>query len=91
MKSNDIPITRAEEEQFYGKEVTQFEINSALASQLQALDADDCAEVASEQAERLLHLMSTNNDTAIGAIMIIELKALAKRRADIALYGKVQS
>lgn len=91
MKSNDIPITKAEEEQFYGKEVTEHDIHCAVRDQLQALDADDCAEVASEFGKEILAAMFDKKQEEVGVIMIKGLRALAHRRADIVLYGKVQS
>ncbi len=91
MKSNDIPITKAEEEQFYGKKVTQFEIKSALRDQLQALDADDCGAVAAEFGRDICFFAQIGDATSIGELMIRGLRALAQRRADIVLYGKVKA
>ncbi len=91
MKSNDIPITRAEEEKFYGKEVTEHDIHCAVRDQLQALDADDCAEVASDHADKLLAFVATKNSAAIGILMIKELRALAQRRANRVLGLKEQA
>jgi hypothetical protein len=89
--SNETPITRAEEDQLYGKEVTQFEINSALASQLQALDADDCAEVASEFGRDICFFAQIGDATSIGELMIRGLRALAQRRANHVLGLKEQA
>ena len=82
MKSNDTPITKAEEEQFYGVEITEHDRNVALRDQLQALDADDCAEIASDFSIEILAAFNHNHPLSIGVIMQNGLKALAQRRAN---------
>jgi hypothetical protein len=91
MKSNDVPITRAEEEQFYGKEVTEHDIHCAVRDQLQALDADDCAEVASEFGRDICFFAQIGDATSIGDLMIRGLRALAQRRAHRVLGLKVKA
>jgi hypothetical protein len=91
MRSNDIPITKAEEEQFYGVPVTEHDINCAVRDQLQALDADDCAEIASEFSKEILAAMWDKKQEQIGVIMIEGLRALAEARAYRVLGLKVKA
>ncbi len=91
MKSNDIPITKAEEEQFYGKEVTEHDIHCAVREQLQALDADDCAEVASEFGKEILAAVTSENYAQINDIMSKGLRSLAEARAYRVLGLKVKA
>lgn len=95
--SNDTPLTNAEEDQVFGAEVTPGEMQSTLARQLAALDAEDCASVAADCAERILSAfhddsqLSIDRVITIGTIVMGELQLLAQRRANIELYGKVKA
>lgn len=95
--SNDNPLTKAEEERMYGVEVTESDMQLALARQLEALDADDCASVAAEFSHEILKAFSNSEAViaarviVIGVTMVRELQALAQRRANFELYGKVKA
>jgi len=91
MKSNDIPITRAEEEQLYGVPITEHDIHCAVRDQLQALDADDCAEVASEFGKEILAAMWNKKQEDVGVIMFCGLRSLAEARAYRVLGLKVKA
>jgi hypothetical protein len=69
----------------YGVAVTEFELNFALSDQLQAIDDNDCAEIAAENNELIIEAMMDNDAAKIGEIMINELRALAQRRANVVL------
>jgi hypothetical protein len=88
MKSNDIPPSQDELDRYYGKPLTEFDINSALRDQLQALDSEDCAQAASDWHELILKAMNDDNAEEIGKIMIKALREIAQDRADFFLYGR---
>jgi hypothetical protein len=88
MKSNDIPVTDAELDRYYGKPLTEFDINSAMRDQLQALDSEDCAQAASDWHELILKAMGDDNAEEIGKIMMRALKEIAQERANFLLYGR---
>ena len=84
----DRPATNKELDQFYGREVTQAEINDAIVRQAAAFDADDLAEIVAENAVNILAYMQYGYIWLIGHRLIEARKEIIDRRASIELYGK---
>ena len=87
----DRPATDKELDQFYGREVTQAEINDAIARHADAFDADDLAEIVAENSAALLAMLSRSSDWYLmGVEKLIgdARRETIARRASIELYGK---
>lgn len=85
--SNDIPVTRAEERELYGEEVSEFEHMEAHSRHLKAIDAYDVLTLCDEFSEEICKAFHAGEPVAIGAIVSAGLKAMANARANIELYG----
>lgn len=86
--SNDIPPTDKELEQFYGRPVTQPEINEAVGRHAAAFDKDDLMDVLYEHGDRILFLLHGGEFAAAGALMEEYRNQTIARRASMELYGK---
>lgn len=85
--SNDIPVTRAEERELYGEEVTEQDMQIAFARQLKAIDTNDVAYFCDEFNEPICNAFHSGDKLQIGEIIYKGLRALAQSRANIELYG----
>jgi hypothetical protein len=84
----DKPVTDAELDQFYGREVTQAEIEDAIARQAAAFDAYDLAEIVSENSEVFLNALKEGRLDIVSSVMNLLRKGRIASRASIELYGK---
>ena len=86
--SNDIPPTDAELEQFYGRPVTQPEINEAVGRYAAAFDKDDLMNVLYEHGDRIISALAIGRPDFAGALMECYRCETIARRASMELYGK---
>ena len=86
--SNDVPPTDAELEQFYGRPVTQPQINEAVGRHAAAFDKDDLMDVLYEHGDRIISCLAHGNFDIAGVILANRRKETIARRASMELYGK---
>lgn len=88
MRSNDIPATDAELDEFYGVPPTQAEINEAIGRHTRAFDKDDLVDIVYEEGDRLLKCFESKNWDIAGMILSNRRKQVIADRASYSLYGK---
>jgi len=86
--SNDTPVTDAELEQFYGRPVTQPEINEAVGRHAAAFDKDDLMDVLYEHGDVIIHFLVRDDFASAGILMQRFRRETIARRASMELYGK---
>ena len=84
----DRPITDKELEKHYGHEVTESEIQFVIERQAEAFDADDLAEIVSENSEVFLAALKEGRLDLVSSVMDVLRKGTIARRASMELYGK---
>ena len=84
----DRPVTDKELEKHYGREVTESEIQFVIERQADAFDADDLAEIVSENSEVFLTALKEGRLDLVSSLMDVLRKGMIARRASFEIYGK---
>lgn len=85
----DAPLTEAEEDQFYGKTVTQSQWAEARARHFRAWDADDVAEAAYEMAPQIVEALDNGAFGKLASLFLEYRNATVERRCEYELLGKI--
>lgn len=81
------PITNAELDQFYGREITEIDRHMAIGQASTEVDRDIYSDIAFEHSEAIAD--NIGNAEAIGRIIIAARKQWIADHASRTLYGKV--
>jgi len=82
------PVTDAELDQFYGREVQQWEINEAIGRHARAFDEDDLYMIVNENFTKILDLLRNSLAGQAGLVIDDARRVTIARRASMELYGK---
>ena len=84
------PLTKHEEDAFYGVPATDFAWQQAVRDQTAAYDADDVQVDAAENAPALLAALADGNYEKAGRVLAIARKLTIKRRAECQVTGRIR-